>query len=164
VDSRTKRILVIAGVIAAAALAAVVAMVALGGGDKTATKAEYQATIVNARDRVDYGYAQITKADSVENLIERLDTASVIIGEVADDVDAAAVAPGFGELNADLAARLAKFSGALAAVADQFADPTSAGLDLGSMTSLGFGEWDDVNAVLTSMKEQGLKVELLERH
>jgi len=164
VDSQKKRLLVIAGVIVAAVLAAVIAMNALGGGDKTATKAEYQATIANARDRVDYGYAQITKADSVENLIKRLDTASVVIGAVAVDVAGAAVAPRFEDLNSDLADKLAQFSDALAASADQFQDPSSAGFGLDSITSLGFTEWDDVNKILTSMQKKGLEVELLERH
>ena len=164
VDARRKRILVGAGIVVAASLAAVVAMSAFGGGKGTATKAEYQATIVNARDRVDYGYAQITKADSVENLIERLDQASAAIGATAGDLDGAAVAPGFEELNDRLVAKLRKFSDALAATGDQFADPSSAGFGLDSITSLGFGEWDDVNAILTEMQKKGIKVELLQRH
>lgn len=159
-----KPVLVLLGVAAAAAVAVVVVVTALGGGEKTATKPEYQATIVNARDRVDFAYADITKADSVENLIERLDKASAAIGAVADDVDGAAVAPGFENLNADLATKLNQFSNSLAATADQFADPSSAGFGLDSMTSLGFTEWDDVNKILTSMQKKGLEVELLARH
>ncbi len=155
--------LVLVGVAVAAAIAVVIAVTAMGG-DKTATKPEYQATIANSRDRVDFAYAQITKADSVENLVERLDVASVAIADVADDVRGAAVAPGFEGLNADLAAKLDRFSDALAAAADQFQDPTSAGFGLDSITSLGFTEWDDVNAILTKMQEKGLEVELLERH
>jgi hypothetical protein len=151
------------GVAAAAALAIVIAVNAFGG-EETATKPEYQATIVNTRDRIDFAYAQITKADSVENLIVRLDAASVAIGDVADDIGDAAVAEGFEELNTDLEAALNKFSDALAATADQFEDPSSAGFGLDSITSLGFTEWDDVNAILTSMQERGLEVELLERH
>jgi hypothetical protein len=164
VDFRNRRLIVIAGVIAAAALAAVIAMVALGGGRETATKAEYQATIVNARDRVDFAYADITKSDSVENFIERLDEASVRVGAVADDVSGAAVAEGFEDLNDELAERLNAFSSALAATADQFEDPSSAGFGLESITSFGLGEWDDVNATLTEMQKKGLKVELLGRH
>ncbi len=156
-------LLVLGGVAAAALIAVVVAVTALGG-DKTATKPEYQATVVNTRDRVDFAYAQITKADSVENLIERLDVASAAIGDVADDVRDAAVAPGFEDLNSELADRLDAFSDTLAATADQFEDPTSAGFGLDSITSLGFVEWDDVNEVLTKMQKKGLEVELLERH
>ena len=161
---RNRRLILIVGAIVAAALAAVIAMVALGGGKETATKAEYQATIVNARDRVDYAYADITKSDSVENLVERMDKASALIGAVADDVGDAAVAAGFEELNSELVDRLSAFSSALAATADQFEDPSSAGFGLESITSLGLGEWDDVNATLAEMREKGLKVELLERH
>lgn len=145
------------------AIAVVIAMTAMGG-DKTATKPEYQATVVNARDRVDYAYAQITKADSVENLVERLNEASVAIADIAGDVGNAAVAPSFEDLNAELDARLTKFSGALAAVADQFEDPSSSGLGLETLTSLGLSEWDDVNATLTKMQKKGIEVALLERH
>lgn len=147
-----------------AAVVAVVIAVTAMGGDKTATKPEYQATIVNVRDRVDFAYAQITKADSVENLVERLDVASAAIGDVASDVRGAAVAPGFESLNDDLAAKLDKFSDALAATSEQFQDPASAGFGLDSITSLGFTEWDDVNEILAQMQKKGLKVELLERH
>jgi hypothetical protein len=158
-----KTLLVLSGVAVAAVVAVVVAVTAMGG-DKTATKPEYQATIVNVRDRVDFSYAQITKADSVENLVERLDVASAAIGDVADDVRGSAVAPGFESLNGDLADKLDKFSDALAATSEQFQDPSSAGFGLDSITSLGFTEWDDVNEILTEMKKKGLEVTLLERH
>lgn len=158
-----KTLLVLGGVAVAAVVAVVVAVGAMGG-DKTATKAEYQATMVSTRDRVDFAYSQITKADSVENLVERLDVASAALSDVADDVRGAAVAPGFDGLNADLADRLDAFSSSLAATADQFQDPSSAGFGLDSITSLGFGEWDEINAILTKMQEKGLEVELLERH
>jgi hypothetical protein len=160
-----KQALVVGGVVVVVAVVAVaIAMATSGGGKGTATKAEYQATIVNARDRVDFAYADITKSDSVPNLIERLDTASLRISAVADDLDNAPVAMGFEDLNAQLVTKLEKFSGALAGVADQFEDPSSVGFGLESLTSLGLGEWDEVNAVLTEMQKKGLKVELLERH
>lgn len=163
-SSRTKQLLVAGGIIVAAVVAVAIALAAAGGGKETATKAEYQVTIVSARDRVDFAFADITKSDSFENLIERLDTASLRIGAVADDVDNAAVAKGFEDLNAELAERLDRFSGALAATADQFQDPSSAGFSLESLNSLGFSEWDEVNATLAEMQKKGLKVELLARH
>jgi hypothetical protein len=163
VPSNLKALLALGGVAVAIVVAVVIAVTAMGG-DKTATKPEYQATIVNVRDRVDFAYAQITKADSVENLVERLDVASAAIGDVADDVRGAAVAPGFESLNDDLADKLDKFSDALAATSEQFQDPSSAGFGLDSLTSLGFTEWDDVNAILTEMQKKGIKVELLQRH
>jgi ABC-type transporter Mla subunit MlaD len=164
VTSNRKPSLVIAGVVVAAVVAVVVAMAALGGGPGTATKAEYQETIVNARDRTDFAFAQITKADSVENLIERLDEAGAAVGDVSGDVSGAAVAEGFEDLNDRLADKLEAFSGALQATADQFEDPSSAGFGLENINSLGFSEWDDVNAVLTEMQDKGLEVELLGRH
>ena len=120
-----KSLLILGAVVAAAAVAVVVAVTAMGG-DKTATKPEYQATIVSMRDRVDFAYAQITKADSVENLVVRLDAASEAVGDVADDLRGSAVAPGFESLNDRLVNRLEAFSNSMAATADQFEDPSSA--------------------------------------
>jgi hypothetical protein len=150
--------------VAIAAAFAVAVAVNVLGGTETATKQDYQATIVSARDRVDYAYAQITRADSVENLVERMDQAAAVIGAVSDDVGEAPVADGFETLNTKLASKLSQFSDSLAAAAAQFQDPSSAGFGLDQITSLGFTEWDDVNAILTSMQEKGLDVELLQRH
>jgi hypothetical protein len=163
VTGNRKSLLVLGGVAVAAIVAVVVAVTAMGG-DKTATKPEYQATIVSTRDRVDFAYAQITKADSVENLVVRLDAASAAVKDVAGDLRDAGVAPGFEGLNENLAGRLDAFSASMAATADQFDDPSSAGFGLDSITSLGFGEWDEINAILTKMRKKGLEIELLERH
>lgn len=164
---RTQRLAILVGVAVVAAFVVAVAIRAFNGPG-TATKAEYQATIVNARNRVDYAYGRIsTPAETdqplQERVAERLDEASASIASTANDLDNAAVAPGFEDLNTQLVDKLREFSDALSNTAAQFRDPSFEGA-LSGLNSLGFTQWDDVNAILAKMNEQGLKVQALQRH
>ena len=63
-----------------AAFAAVVAVQRVRRARRRATKAEYQATVVNARDRVDFALARDREGRLREELANRIDEASVAIG------------------------------------------------------------------------------------
>ncbi len=160
--SRTTQILAIVAAVAGAVIAIGLAVVLLGD-DATASRADYQATVVNTRDRVDFAYARIAKSQSIDELIERMDEASAVIGRTASDLDDAGVAEGFEDTNAALVTRLRAFSNVLHATAEQFQDPTF-GATLGGINSLSFPEWDAVNKVLADLKAQGIQVDQLERH
>jgi hypothetical protein len=162
VSSRTQRLSILVGLALVTALVVVIAVRALGGTE-TATKAEYQETIVTTRDRIDYAYARIGKSTSVEQLADRLEEASAVVGTSADDLDGAPVAAGFEELNGKLVDTLGRFSVSLANTADQIRDPAFAET-LPTINSIGFPEWDEANAILSEMARKGLKVELLQRH
>ena len=116
--SRTTQILVIAAAVAGAVIAVGLAVVLLGD-DASASRADYQATVVNTRDRVDFAYARIAKSQSVDELIERMDEASAVIGKTASDLDEAGVAEGFEDMNAQLVTKLQAFSSVLHARAAQ---------------------------------------------
>lgn len=161
-SSRSLRLLVLAIVLAAGAAAVAVALGAFDGG-KPATTAEYRATVANARDRVDFALERITKSDSTEALIRRIGEAAAAVDATADDLDDAAVAEGYADLHAKLVDTLRAFSAELAATAAQFQDPTFGGV-LEGITSLGFVQWEKVNAVLAQMRKRGLDVQLLQRH
>ena len=90
----------------AGAVIAIGLAVVLLGDDATASRADYQATVVNTRDRVDFAYARIAKSQSIDELIERMDEASAVIGKTASDLDDAGVAEGFEDTNATLVTRL----------------------------------------------------------
>jgi hypothetical protein len=160
--SRTTQILAIVAAVAGAVIAIGLAVVLLGD-DATASRADYQATVVNTRDRVDFAYARIAKSQSIDELIERMDEASAVIGKTASDLDDAGVAEGFEDTNATLVKRLQAFSNVLHSTAEQFQDPTF-GATLGGINSLSFPEWDAVNEVLADLKAQGIRVDQLERH
>jgi hypothetical protein len=145
-----------------AAIAVAVGIVVLGGDD-TSSRESYQASVVNARDRVDFAYGRIASSTSPEELIERLDDASVVVGDTASDLDDTGVAEGFEDENEKLVLALRAFSDVLGGTAAQFKDPTFAGTVPG-ITSLGFPEWDAVNEVLAQLDEQGIAVDQLARH
>ena len=160
--SRSTQILAIVAAVVGAVLAIGLAVVLLGD-DATASRADYQATVVNTRDRVDFAYARIARSQSVDELIERMDEAAAVIGKTASDLDDAGVAEGFEETNAKLVTKLEAFSTVLASTAAQFRDPTF-GAAIGGINSLSFPEWDAVNEVLAELKKQGIQVDQLARH
>jgi hypothetical protein len=161
--SKPTQLLALGGVALAAAFG-VAAAILLLGGDSTASKAEYQATVVNARDRVDFALERITRSQSAEELIERIDEASAVVGATAGDLEDEGVAEGYDDLNEQLVTTLRKFSDELAGTAAQFRDPTFGSSFLESINSLGFLEWENTNRILGEMQEQGLTVQPLQRH
>lgn len=161
--SKPTHLLALLGVALAAAFGVAALLLVLGGGD-TASKADYQASVVNARDRVDFALERITRSESPEELIERIDQASAVVGATAGDLDDQGIADGYEDLNSRLIRTLRRFSDELAGTAAQFRDPTfGAGL-IESVNSLGFLEWENVNRILGEMKAKGLAVQPLERH
>ena len=161
---KTTRILALVVVAAVAALVAAAALLFLGGGESSASKADYTATVVNAVDRVDFALVRITKSTSEDELIERIDEASAVVGAVAADLDDAGVAEGFESTHEELVDVARAFSDELAGTAEQFRDPTVGPTLLQNINSLGFESWDKMNGVLADLQEQGLDVEQLPRH
>jgi hypothetical protein len=158
----------VAGVVAvgiAAAVAVAVVGIALGGGGGhgSGSKADYQATVVNARDRVDYALARITKSQSIPELVSRIRDASQTVGGAASELDQAKVASGFESQNAKLVTTLRSFSTELGNTANTFADPALAN-SLANMNSLSFPQWDQVNAILVQLNSKGIDVQPLARH
>jgi len=151
---------VVAAVVAAAVV--IVGIVVLGG-DSTTSRQDYQAAVVNARDRVDFAYARIARSQSPEELIDRLDEAAVVVGDTASDLDDKGAPEGLDDENDGLVKALRAFSDVLAGSAAQFKDPTFAGT-LPGITSLSFPEWDQVNKMLAILDKRGIEVDQLARH
>jgi hypothetical protein len=150
-------------VVAVVAAAVVIVGVVVLGDDGTTSRQEYQAAVVNARDRVDFAYGRIARSQSIEELIDRLDEASVVVGDTASDLDDKGAPSELEDENDQLVKALRAFSDVLAGSAAQFRDPTFAGA-LQGLNSLSFPEWDKVNVVLAKLNEQGIEVEQLARH
>jgi hypothetical protein len=163
VTSRSTKLVVLGGVVLVAAFAIAVAVAALDDSREVATKAEYEATVSSTRDRVDFALVRITKSQSEDELVERIDEASTAVGAAGNDLGDAGVAEGFESLHDRLVSTLDAFSSELAGTAAQFEDPTFAP-SLQGISSLGFLEWENVNEILGEMKAKGLEVALLERH
>ena len=164
---RSKWVLIVAivaaGVVAAGSVAVVGIAFGGGGGSNATSKAAYQTTVVNTRDRVDFALERITKSQSIDELIQRISDASDTVGGAANELERAKVAKGFEGENARLVSTLRAFSDELAGTASTFSDPTI-GNSLANANSLSFPEWDKVNAILTEMQGRGIDVPLLARH
>ncbi len=160
--SRSTQILAVVAAVVGAAFAIAVAVILLGD-DATASRADYQASVVNARDRVDFALVRITRSQSIEELIERIDEAAAVVGKTASDLDDAGVAEGFEPAHEQLVTSMRALSDEMASTAEQFRDPTF-GSALGGISSLSFPQWEKVNAALADLEEQGLQVEQLPRH
>jgi hypothetical protein len=160
--TRSTQVLVALAAVVGAVFAIAVAFVVLGD-DATASRADYQADVVNARDRVDFALVRITRSQSTDELIERIDEAAAVVGRTASDLDDTGVAEGFEPGHEKLVTSMRALSTEMASTAEQFRDPTF-GATLGGITSLSFPQWENVNKALADLKEQGLQVEQLPRH
>jgi hypothetical protein len=163
VSSKRLGIVAIVGVAIVALVTTAVVGIALGGGKDTTTQAEYQATVVNARNRIDYALERIAESQSIDELTNRLDEAGALIDDAAGDLDDAAVAHGFEGDNVKLVTTLRSYSNALSGTAATLRDPTLAP-SLSGFNSLSYPQWNTVNRILAKMKRQGVDVQPLYRH
>jgi len=150
--------------VAAASIAAVAVVgIVLGGGEASASRAEYQDTVVVARNRVELALAKIAKVQSLAQLLASLDDASVAADTSAAELGEAGVADGFGDENDTLVTALSALAFELSGTAETMRDPNFAAA-LPKLNSLSFPQWEVVNSVLTDLEEQGIEVEPLARH
>lgn len=148
-------------VAALVAFGAAVAILAFGGRD-TATKAEYRAAVTNARDRVDYALGRLTKAKSLNQLLDRMDEAAGAIDDAANDVDRKKPPARFEKEHAKLTRSLHTLSTDVQGTADQAREPGFEDILFGAH-GLSFDSWNDVNAALEALRKKGLRVPLLVR-
>ena len=153
----------VAAVILAVLAVALVGMAFGGESTPSATRAEYSATVVDVRDRVDIAMLRITTSTSIDQLIERIEQASTAVGAAAADLGDAGVAEGFGDETDSLVRALQGFSDELANTAEQFQDPTFEP-NLTNINSLGFQGWESVNSSLEKLRAEGVRVPPLQRH
>ena len=156
------QVLVFGAVALASAAAVALVGVALGGGGSS-SRDEYEATVVDARNEVEFALSQISEAQSLELLLSRLDEAALVLDRIATDLDQAAVADGFEEEHDELVAALGALSSEVSGTAATMRDPNFAAA-LPNLTSLSFKQWNVVNRVLGDLKKRGIDVEPLGRH
>jgi hypothetical protein len=145
-----------------AAVVAVVVAVAAKGSESVST-AEYETTVVQARDRLDSALSRIARPTSKEDLFNRIDDASAVARTAARRLDELTVDGELGKQNDELVRTLEAFSEELAGTAATFRDPAfSATSD--NIKALSFPEWDKVNAILGRLQDLGVDVQPLARH
>ena len=154
----------IALVAVAAAAAVIVTAVGLAvAKDDPPTQAEYQTAVASARNRTDAALEWVTKSQSADELIARLEDASIVVDRAADDLDEAGTLARYEETNKELVAALHELSTDLEGTAAQMQQPEFSDL-FQTTRGLSFDSWTKVNARLSDLRDEGIAVPALERH
>ena len=141
-------------------LAVVVLVAGCGGGEPSVEK--FSNSVVLNRNRVDFALARITRAKSQDELLTRMDEASVVIDKSAGEL-ADVGAPSDYQPEADnLVKYLRQLAVDVQATADQARIPGFQ--DLLKNTGLSFNSWDDVNKALAGLAGKGIPVTILQPH
>lgn len=133
------------------------------GGSSTPSTQALERSIVATRDRVDYALARITRAQSKEELLERMDEAADTIDDAAGDLEADGASRGYESDVGNLVESLHQLAFDVKATADQIRQPGFGDLLTGTR-GLSFESWDAVNLALASLSRRGIEVAPLERH
>jgi hypothetical protein len=137
---------------------------AAAGCGGSASPEEYEATVVETRDRADDALAHITaNPEGREELLTRMEEAGVAIEKAAEDLEDTDVPEGLEDKNAQLVTALEQLSVDLTATAEQIRDPSFEGI-LDGTQGLSFESWDQVNAVFQELRAEGIDVPPLGRH
>lgn len=140
---------------------AAAALLAGCGGDGGATKAEFRADVVSARNDADAGLEQIVQATSLDDLLARMRIAAVEVRGAARDVREAGAPKELEDERDALAARLLALSDEIISTVETLeAFPEQAA----ATNALSFAQWDAVQAELKKLRAQGVDVPALERH
>ena len=133
-----------------------------GGGGEPSVEELTEAVVTN-RNRADFALARITRADSQDELLNRMDEASAVIEKAADEL-AGVGAPSDYQPEADnLVKSLRQLSVDVQATADQARIPGFENLFQGTQ-GLSFDSWDDVNKALAGLAGKGIPVSILQNH
>ena len=139
----------------------VLALFAASCGGGGASKEEFQAEMVSARDRVDEGLEQVTHATSVDDLLARLRIAAAEVRSAAQDVSEADAPDGLDDEERALATVLRAFSEELVATVATLETLEGAAAET---RGLDFEGWNKVQARLAALRKAGIQVPALERH
>jgi hypothetical protein len=142
-----------------ALLAALAAGVAACGGDDSEVE-DYEATVVDTRNRVETAFANISEAQSREDFSKRMEQASVAINRAVDDLGAAEIADGFEDETTKLTKALRQLAADLEGTAEQLRLTP----ELFNTRGISFDGWTQANRIFASLTEQGVEVRQLERH
>jgi hypothetical protein len=145
-------------ILAAAAALALALLAGCGGG---ASKEEFQADMVEARDRVDDALEQVTHAGSVDDLFARLRIAGAEVRSASTDVSEADAPDGLGDEKRELAVTLREFSDEIISTVNTLEQLEGAAAET---RGLDFAGWTETQTRLAALRKAGIQVRPLERH
>jgi hypothetical protein len=134
---------------------------ACGGGGEPSVQ-EFSDVVVLNRDRADFVLARITRAQSQEELLTRMDEAAAEIDKASQELEKTGAPSDYQPEADNLVKSLRQLSVDIQATADQARVP---GFEtLLTNTGLSFNSWDDVNKALAGLAGKGINVSILQRH
>jgi hypothetical protein len=140
-------------------LAVLALLAGCGGGG--ASKEDFQQDVVDARDRVDAGLAQVTEAGDFDELLSRLEIA-------ADESSKAASDLGEADAPSELQEDKRELQDAMRALAEEILGTVEAFDSLGPTApitrGINFAAWNTVQTELADLRQAGIAVEPLGRH
>ena len=135
---------------------------ACGGGGEPSVE-EYSDAVVLNRNRADFVLGRITRAQSLEELFNRMDEAAVTISKAADELEETGAPSNYQPEADNLVKWLRQLSVDVQATADQARIPGFEGL-ITQTNAISFDSWDQVNKALAGLAGKGIEVSILQRH
>jgi hypothetical protein len=140
-------------------LAVLLLLVAACGGE--ASEEEFQADMVDARNRVDDALEQVTNATSVQDLLARLRIAAAEVRSASTDVSEADAPDELQDEERALATTLRAFSDEIAATVATLEELEGAAAET---RGLDFDGWVATQKRLEELRKAGIDVPNLQRH
>jgi hypothetical protein len=133
------------------------------GGAGTASPADYAEAVVANRDRVDFALARITRAQSVEELLKRMEEASVVIDKAAGDLDDKGAPEAYQPEADNLVEQMRQLSVDIESTAEQAQQPGFEGLITDPhLQGLNFDSWTKMNKALAGLAGKGINVAIVQ--
>lgn len=142
----------------ALALGLALAAAGCGGGP---TREDFEAQVQDTRDRTDAALAEVTTAETFDELLGNLTTAGNRTEEAADDLDELGAPDEYEDQAGELVDGLRALAEELRATAAALEDMQ---LQNSPISGLEFENWNRVQDVLRELQQRGLDVQPLERH
>ena len=144
-------------------LLAVLVLIAAGCGGGQPSAEDYADAVVLNRNRADFVLGRITRAQSPEELLNRMDEAALVIGKAANELDDKGAPDEFQPEASNLVKWLRQLSVDIQATADQARVPGFENLLTDqALQGLSFDSWDNVNKALAGLAGKGIQVSILQ--
>ena len=144
-------------------LLAVLVLIAAGCGGGQPSAEDYADAVVLNRNRADFALGRITRAQSPEELLNRMDEAALVIGKAANELDDKGAPDEFQPEANNLVKWLRQLSVDIQATADQARVPGFENLLTDqALQGISFDSWDSVNKALAGLAGKGIQVSILQ--
>lgn len=140
-----------------------VGVLASGCAERTPSVQELERSIVATRDHVDFALGGISRSQSKDEFLERMDVAANTIDDAARELEGVGTPKGYESEVDSLVDSLRQLAFDVQATADQIREPGFDDLLTGAR-GLSFESWDKVNLALAGLTAKGIDIAPLESH